>query len=48
MGEIILEVFSGVDIGVFEVYIRGFGFKMMVKMGFIEGGGLGKEGKGIV
>ncbi|EXC23988.1 Zinc finger CCCH-type with G patch domain-containing protein [Morus notabilis] len=41
------EVAGSANFGAFEEHTKGFGSKMMAKMGFIEGGGLGKEGKGI-
>lgn len=34
-------------IGEFEAHTRGFGSRMMSKMGFVEGQGLGRDGKGI-
>uniref|UniRef100_A0A0D6R4E8 G-patch domain-containing protein n=1 Tax=Araucaria cunninghamii TaxID=56994 RepID=A0A0D6R4E8_ARACU len=39
---------SSSKIGSFEVHTKGFGSRMMAKMGFVEGAGLGREGQGIV
>ncbi|GLT80526.1 hypothetical protein SLA2020_519610 [Shorea laevis] len=40
-------VASSTNFGAFEVHTKGFGSKMMARMGFVEGRGLGKDGQGI-
>ncbi|XP_047341739.1 uncharacterized protein LOC124945361 [Impatiens glandulifera] len=38
---------SSMKYGAFEMHTTGFGSKMLAKMGFTEGSGLGKDGRGI-
>ncbi|KAK6273192.1 hypothetical protein POUND7_010275 [Theobroma cacao] len=40
-------IVSSAQFGAFEVHTKGFGSKMMAKMGFVDGGGLGKDGQGM-
>lgn len=39
---------NSAQLGSFEAHTKGFGSKMMAKMGFIEGTGLGKDSQGIM
>ncbi|KAA8535284.1 hypothetical protein F0562_030287 [Nyssa sinensis] len=41
------DVASSSKYGAFELHTTGFGSMMMAKMGYIEGGGLGKDGQGM-
>ncbi|XP_076922905.1 uncharacterized protein LOC143584847 [Bidens hawaiensis] len=40
-------VASSSNYGAFEMHTTGFGSRMMAKMGYVDGGGLGKDGTGI-
>ena len=35
------------DFGAFEAHTTGFGSRLMRRMGYVEGGGLGPEGRGV-
>ncbi|KAJ7533275.1 hypothetical protein O6H91_13G040400 [Diphasiastrum complanatum] len=37
-----------IEFGQFEAHTKGFGSRMMAKMGFVEGHGLGRDGQGII
>ncbi|KAL9154482.1 hypothetical protein ABFS82_10G117500 [Erythranthe guttata] len=38
---------ASLEYGAFEMHTTGFGSKMLAKMGYVEGGGLGKDGQGV-
>ncbi|XP_024961257.1 uncharacterized protein LOC112501773 [Cynara cardunculus var. scolymus] len=43
----IKPVVNSSSYGAFEMHTTGFGSRMMAKMGYVDGGGLGKDGRGI-
>ncbi|CAL1414871.1 unnamed protein product [Linum trigynum] len=47
MDETVVAVTSSAKVGAFEVHTKGFGLKMLAKMGYIEGEGLGKDRQGM-
>ncbi|CAN0901095.1 Protein ENHANCED DISEASE RESISTANCE 2-like [Linum grandiflorum] len=42
-----VAVTGSAKVGEFELHTKGFGSKMMAKMGYIQGAGLGKDGQGM-